>query len=177
MLTVINLFVQKKIYTKVKLIRQICVIFSLVLCLVFNMANTAIAYGGAQPIAADPTGDLLKLPATEITISLGNSANELKFEPNHLDFIAGKRYQLKLTNPSQMKHYFTAKDFADGIWTQKVEAGKVEIKGAIHELELKPGAIAEWVFVPMKSGKYSLRCSIPGHTEAGMTGEIIIAGK
>lgn len=169
MLTVINLFVQKKIYTKVKLIRHICVILSLVLCLVFTMANTATA--------ADPTGDLLKLPATEITISLGNSANELKFEPNHLDFVAGKRYQLKLTNPSQMKHYFTAKDFADGIWTQKVEAGKVEIKGAIHELELKPGAIAEWVFVPMKSGKYSLRCSIPGHTEAGMTGEIIIAGK
>ena len=49
----------------------------------------------------------------------------------------GKCYQLWLTNPSQLKHYFTAKDFADNIWTQKVEAGKVEIKGAIHELELK----------------------------------------
>ena len=49
----------------------------------------------------------------------------------------GKCYQLRLINPSQLKHYFTAKDFADNIWTQKVEAGKVEIKGAIHELELK----------------------------------------
>ncbi|ALF51976.1 copper-binding protein [Nostoc piscinale CENA21] len=126
-------------------------------------------------IAANIPSDLLKQPATEITISLGNAANELKFEPNHLELSAGKRYLLQLKNPSQLKHYFTAKDFADGIWTQKVEAGKVEIKGAIHELELKPGAEAEWVFVPLKSGKYNLRCTIPGHTEAGMTGEIIIS--
>ncbi|MCC5648789.1 cupredoxin domain-containing protein [Nostoc sp. XA013] len=125
-------------------------------------------------MAANLSSDLLKQPATEITVSLGNSANELKFEPNHLEFEAGKRYQLRLTNPSQLKHYFTAKDFADSIWTQKVQAGKVEIKGAIHELELKPGAEAEWVFVPLKSGTYGLRCPILGHTEAGMTGEIVI---
>ncbi|WP_392535179.1 cupredoxin domain-containing protein [Nostoc sp. C117] len=131
---------------------------------------------GATPaMAANLSGDLLKQPATEITISLGNAANELKFEPNRLEFLAGKRYQLHLNNPSQLKHYFTAKDFADAIWTQKVEAGKVEVKGAIHELELKPGAEAEWVFVPLKSGNYSLHCSIPGHTEAGMVGEIAIA--
>lgn len=124
--------------------------------------------------AASLSGDLLKQPPTEITVSLGNSANELKYEPNHLEFLAGKRYKLKLINPSNQKHYFTAKDFADGIWTQKVEAGKVEVKGAIHEVELKPGAEAEWVFVPIKHGKYGLRCPIAGHTEAGMTGDIVI---
>jgi uncharacterized cupredoxin-like copper-binding protein len=111
----------------------------------------------------------------EVKVSLGNSANELKFFPSSLEFVAGQRYKLVLDNPSPQKHYFTAKDFADGIWTQKVEAGKVEIKGAIHELELKPEGEAEWVFVPLKTGNYSLRCPIPGHTEAGMTGEIAIA--
>ncbi len=108
-------------------------------------------------------------------MSLGSAANELKFFPNQLEFVAGKRYKLVLDNPSPQKHYFTAKDFADAIWTQKVEAGKVEIKGAIHELELKPGAVAEWVFVPEKPGTYSLRCPIPGHTEAGMTGTIKVS--
>ncbi|MEH1864921.1 MAG: cupredoxin domain-containing protein [Nostoc sp.] len=150
-----------------QILRRSYVILTFLLSLNFITATPAIA--------ANLSSDLLKQPATEITISLGNSANELKFEPNHLEFEAGKRYQLRLTNPSQLKHYFTAKDFADGIWTQKVQAGKVEIKGAIHELELKPGAEAEWVFVPLKSGTYGLRCSIPGHTEAGMTGEIAIS--
>jgi uncharacterized cupredoxin-like copper-binding protein len=41
-------------------------------------------------------------------------------------------------------------------------------------LELKPGVEAEWVFVPLKSGKYGLRCTIAGHSEAGMRGEIVI---
>ncbi|NEO98404.1 MAG: copper-binding protein [Symploca sp. SIO2E9] len=118
--------------------------------------------------------NLLSQPPTEVNVSLGNSANELKFLPRKLKFISGVRYKLLLDNPSSQKHYFTAKDFADASWSQKVEAGKVEVKGAIHELELKPGGEAEWVLVPMKPGTYELHCSIPGHTEAGMTGEIIV---
>ncbi|MDZ8066525.1 MAG: plastocyanin/azurin family copper-binding protein [Nostoc sp. DedQUE08] len=154
------------IHTWVQILRCNYVILTLLLALNFIAATPAMA--------ANKSFDLLKQPATEITVSLGNAANDLKFEPNHLEFEVGKRYQLRLNNPSQLKHYFTAKDFADGIWTQKVEAGKVEIKGAIHELELKPSAEAEWVFVPLKSGTYGLRCTIPGHTEAGMIGEIAI---
>ena len=126
---------------------------------------------------SNPVGDLSRQPATEITISLGSSTDELKFFPNFLEFKSGKRYKLVLKNPSPQKHYFTSKDFADVSWTQKVEAGNVEIKGAIDELELKPGAEAEWVFVPMKSGTYNLRCTIPGHTEAGMTGKIAISAQ
>ncbi|MDZ8051234.1 MAG: cupredoxin domain-containing protein [Aulosira sp. ZfuCHP01] len=148
-------------------IKRIYIILLLMLC--FSISNTNSA------LAANVSGDLLKQAAIEIPVSLGNAANELKFEPNNLKFVTGKRYNLRLTNPSQQKHYFTAKDFADGIWTQKVEAGKVEIKGAIHEVELKPGATAEWVFVPLKPGKYTLRCSVAGHTEAGMTGEITVS--
>ncbi|MGK7873657.1 MAG: sulfocyanin-like copper-binding protein [Xenococcaceae cyanobacterium] len=126
------------------------------------------------PVEAVP---ITKQPATEVKVSLGNSAGELKFFPNNLEFVAGQKYKLLLDNPSPVKHYFTAKDFADASWTQKVEAGKVEVKGAIHELELKPGAEAEWVLVPMKSGTYGLLCSISGHAEAGMTGEIVVSSQ
>lgn len=119
--------------------------------------------------------DLSRQPTTTVTVHLGNADNELKFFPETLTFAAGKRYTLVLDNPSSTKHYFTAKDFADNIWSQKVEAGNVEVKGAIHELELKPGAEAEWVFVPMKAGTYEFHCSIPGHTEAGMVGKLAIA--
>ena len=114
-------------------------------------------------------------PLETLEIHLGNQAGGLVFEPDTLTFEAGKRYKLLLDNPSSVKHYFTAKDFTDVIWTQKVEAGQVEVKGAVHELELKPGAKAEWVFVPQKPGAYELHCSIAGHAEAGMVGQITIA--
>jgi uncharacterized cupredoxin-like copper-binding protein len=110
------------------------------------------------------------------TVSLGNEAGELIFTPNRLTFKAGSRYQLNLQNNSPTKHYFTAKDFADAIWSQKVDAGNVEVKGAIHELELRPGSHAEWVFIPLRSGTYSLRCTVPGHSEAGMVGTLEILG-
>lgn len=114
---------------------------------------------------------------TQVKVSLGNTLGELKFFPNHFEFVAGQKYKLLLDNPSPTKHYFTSKDFADASWTQKVEAGKVEIKGAIHELELKPGAEAEWFFVPLKSGTYELHCSVVGHAEAGMTGDLVISSQ
>lgn len=133
----------------------------------------AIGVLATPPVLAAP--DPTRQPAIETTVSLGTTGGELRFVPEQLEFIAGKRYKLVLTNPSSQKHYFTAKDFADALWTQKVDTGKVEVKGAVHELELKPGARAEWLFLPLKSGQYELHCSIPGHSEAGMVGKILVA--
>lgn len=163
-------FRSRKLYLNRWVQQSLKMILSLVLW--FAISGTPLA------LAADtsnPVGDVLRQPATEITISLGSVTDELKFFPNLLEFESGKRYKLVLKNPSPEKHYFTSKDFADASWTQKVEAGNVEVKGAIRELELKPGAEAEWVFVPMKSGTYNLRCTVPGHAEAGMIGKITIS--
>lgn len=110
----------------------------------------------------------------EVKVSLGNQQGELRFFPDNFEFVSGQKYKIVLDNPSVVKHYFTARSFAATSWTQKVDAGNVEIKGAIYELELKPNAKAQWVLIPMKPGVYELRCSIPGHTEAGMTGKITV---
>ncbi len=118
---------------------------------------------------------LVKEPVTEVQVSLGNTDNELKFFPSNIQFVADKRYKLVITNPSPQKHYFTAKDFADAIWTQAVKDEKIEVKGAIHEVEILPGGKAEWTFVALKPGTYSLRCPIAGHTEAGMIGQIAVS--
>ncbi len=138
-------------------------------CLItLAIAVMGYCFGGQIPLA------MASQEATVINVSLGNEAGELKFFPEHLEFSAGQSYTLLLDNPSPIKHYFIAKDFADASWTKKVQAGKVEVKGAIHELELKPGGQAEWVLTPMKSGTYQLYCSIPGHKESGMIGEIVV---
>lgn len=140
-----------------------------------NLAAPAIAAPpGAAPTTPAPPYSLLGQGVIDVSVNLSTSGNELKFVPNELEFLPGKRYKLLLSNPSSQKHYFTAKDFADAIWTQKVEVAGVEVKGVIHELELKPGAQAEWLFVPIKPGIYELRCPIKGHTEAGMRGTLTI---
>lgn len=147
------------------------VVLALVLTAVLTV-GTIVGGAGAGMAATN----LAKQPAVDVYVALGNEAGELKFFPSDLQFEPGRRYNLHLSNPSGQKHYFTAKDFADGIWSQKVDAGNVEIKGAIHELELRANTEAEWVFVPLRSGNYSLRCTVPGHTEAGMVGTIEVVG-
>ncbi|WP_036484462.1 cupredoxin domain-containing protein [Myxosarcina sp. GI1] len=136
--------------------------------LLLIVATLIVVIGISMPNAlADST-------VNEVKVSLGNESGELKFFPSNIQLETGKQYKLLLDNPSPVKHYFTAKDFADASWTKKVEASKVEVKGAIHELELKPGAEAEWFLTPMKPGNYELHCSIKGHAPAGMVGEIIV---
>lgn len=152
-----NMNLIKQFFGK-KLWQTATIVLGIVICQSFFAISTALA----------------NTQISEIKVSLGNTQGELKFFPSSLQFEAGKQYKLLLDNPSPTKHYFTSKDFADASWTKKVEAGKVEVKGAIHELELKPGAAAEWVLTPMKPGKYELHCSVTGHTEAGMMGEITI---
>jgi uncharacterized cupredoxin-like copper-binding protein len=68
-----------------------------------------------------------------------------------------------------------ARDFASKVFTILVEAGGVEVKGAVTEVALEPGASLTWVFVPMRPGRYPLLCPVTGHVEAGMVGSLVIA--
>jgi uncharacterized cupredoxin-like copper-binding protein len=94
-----------------------------------------------------------------------------------------------LRNPSKDPHYFTSHGFTQLIYTRKIQVvqdrdGKTttlaEFKGAIREVEVYPGQIAEWWFVPVATGRATdLRCGIVGadgksHAEHGMVGEIVI---
>lgn len=47
-----------------------------------------------------------------------------------------------------------------------------QVKGGIQEVALKAGASAQWLFIPMKAGKYPLRCTVKGHD--AMVGTIIV---
>jgi uncharacterized cupredoxin-like copper-binding protein len=163
--------VEKLVDNKMRMIIMQFPINYLKLFCCWLIAIVAIYSWQASPALADRS--IVTAP-TEIKISLGNTANELKFFPNRVQLVAGKKYKLLLSNSSPQKHYFTAMEFASSSWTQKVDAGNVEIKGAIQELELRPSTNAAWVLVPMKPGNYKLRCTIPGHTEAGMTGTITV---
>lgn len=126
---------------------------------------------GGDPVVAK---DLASQEAIPMKVELGSLENSFRFSPDTLHFKAGKLYRLTLSNPSPVKHYFTAKDFADVVWTRKVDVAGVEVKGKVSELELKPEARADWVFVPQKSGEYDLQCSVPGHAMAGMVGKLIV---
>ncbi len=126
-------------------------------------------------------GDLTAQDPIEIHVALGDKNNAMRFTPSLIELETGKLYKLVLENKGLVKHYFTSKGMASAVFTRKVQINNnkgeamAEIKGDISEIEVFPGYKAEWWFVPVKTGKFGdLHCSIPGHTEAGMKGVIII---
>ncbi len=119
----------------------------------------------------------------EVNVSVGTEDGRMKFIPDTLTFERGKYYKLVISNPGLDEHYFTSYAFATHVFSRKVEvldkAGNImaEIHGAIHDMELKPGARVEWFFFPMTRAKgLKFFCRKAGHEAAGMLGSINIIG-
>ncbi|GIL78188.1 hypothetical protein Vretimale_7574 [Volvox reticuliferus] len=134
-----------------------------------GMAAPSTAWAALKDYNLDPNQ-----PIEEVAVQLGTENGQYAFIPSTLEFTAGKIYKLKLRNPSTSTHYFTAFEFAEKVFSIMVLAGDpaVEVKGGIQEVALKAGASATWVFIPIKPGKYPLRCTVKGHD--AMVGQIII---
>jgi uncharacterized cupredoxin-like copper-binding protein len=133
------------------------------------------------PVVLAAKGDFTAQQPIVKKINLGNSKNALRYYPDFLSFETGKLYKLIIKNPSSQKHYFTAEALSRSVFTRKVQVMNsqnktiAEVKGHINEIEVYPGGTTEWWFVPIKTlNNSSLHCSIKGHSEAGMTGNISI---
>ncbi|GFR44522.1 hypothetical protein Agub_g5789, partial [Astrephomene gubernaculifera] len=127
-----------------------------------DLLTPAPALAALKDYNLDPSA-----PIEEVSMQLGTEDGQYVFTPSTLEFTMGRIYKLKLTNPSSITHYFTPLEFAEKVFTIQVLAGDpaVEVKGAVAEVALKAGAAATWVFIPMKPGRYPLRCTVKGHDD------------
>jgi uncharacterized cupredoxin-like copper-binding protein len=101
--------------------------------------------------------------------------SEHKFTPSTLTFKTGIPYKLQIKNVGSMKHYFVSEDFFKTIATRKIQSSDGEMKAPYFTaIEIFPGREVDLYFVPVKKGRYSLVCTVPGHAELGMAGTIIV---
>ncbi|MEX2523801.1 MAG: plastocyanin/azurin family copper-binding protein [Gammaproteobacteria bacterium] len=126
-------------------------------------------------------GDLSRQEPVEVTVRLGTEDGKMVFKPDSLRFETGRLYKMVLINNSPHKHYFSSDRFSQSVFTRKIQTydgdgnATAEIKGHIREVEVFPGYVAEWWFVPVQTGNFDdLVCTVDGHAESGMTGKIEI---
>ena len=146
-----------------------------------TIAFSALVLSMFQAGPARAAGDMTQQTPIDIKVNLGNEKNAMRFAPDKIELETGKLYRLLLSNPSPEKHYFSSEGLSQAVFTRKVQVndktGKAlaEVKGVIREIEVYPNAVTEWWFVPLKTGNFGdLKCTIPGHAEAGMVGNISI---
>ncbi|MBI4688487.1 MAG: cupredoxin domain-containing protein [Nitrospirae bacterium] len=103
------------------------------------------------------------------------SMTEHKFTPSELVFKADMPYKLVLKNEGRDMHYFVSEGFFRAIALRKVQSISGEVKAPyLTAVEVYPGHIIELYFIPVRGGNYEFICTIAGHLENGMKGNIRI---
>jgi uncharacterized cupredoxin-like copper-binding protein len=125
--------------------------------------------------------------STARTITLTFKENPYGMETSSpLVFNAGQPYILKIVNPvgNTEKHYFAAEgtdNFFTAIATRKAQTPDAEYKAPYFEAfeMLTPTTVdrvLELFFVPVKTGKFHILCTIRNHSAGGMHTDIEVKG-
>ena len=105
--------------------------------------------GHSEEVASDSSGSL--------TITSGESGVEFAFAPANVEVSAGESVQLIFDNKGTIAHDFAIPEL--GFAIESTDAGQ---------------SGSATLAVPATPGTYDFICSIPGHKEAGMVGQIVI---
>lgn len=140
----------------------------------------AAAAVAAFPLAANAVGDLTREDVQEVVLTMGsNDDGDMFFEPNEFVFETGQAYKLRMVNSDAIKHELTFGEAGEKMFTRKIQVETadgemiVEVKGAVHEVEVGPGQTVDWYFVPVQTIETAdLACELAGHREAGMFGTV-----
>lgn len=143
-------------------------------------ATAILAFAIATPAFA--AGDLSRANVIDVVIEMGSNDDGMYFAPDNFVLETGQAYRLVLVNVDDIKHEVSLNEMGERIFTRKVEVEDddgnlvVEVKGAIHEVEVGPGMTVSWFIVPVQTtgGPVQITCELPGHFEAGMHASVTI---
>lgn len=133
--------------------------------------------GQAKPDYITNASELVKAANWEQMQTITIDLDEYSYSMDPIELKQGVAYKMELKNVGEKKHYFTAPEFFKSIATRKVQSNKDgEIKAPYFlALEMMAnGGQLDLYFVPVKSGKYPVYCTVDDHREQGMEGNIIV---
>lgn len=100
-------------------------------------------------------------------------ARRFEFAPSWAEVRVGQKVKLTLDNTGRAEHDLQIVGIPAEL--EGIQKPKGHQHGAgdivVHAL---PGTQGSIIFTPTSPGKYVLLCTLPGHKEAGMVGEIVV---
>lgn len=111
---------------------------------------------------------------TKVTVTM----TEFGFEPNVIQTVAGSPVELTLVNKGAIEHDFVIEviPVADVSSSNSGEHHMSTDEHSEYDLHTSTaaGETSTLTFTPTEPGTYQIICSVPGHKDAGMTGELIV---
>ncbi|MEO5886910.1 MAG: cupredoxin domain-containing protein [Anaerolineales bacterium] len=117
-------------------------------------------------------------PATDITVKLA----DFSYIPSSITVPVGQPVVLTINNTGLVEHDFVVEkiDITNVVAQDSgSEHHMQEMDGASYDLHVSTGAgeTNTLQFTALEPGTYQIFCSVEGHIEAGMVGELIVAGQ
>ncbi len=112
-------------------------------------------------------------PAAQITVNM----TEFAFTPNVINVSAGQPVELTLINDGAVEHDFVVEIIpVDDVSTEGMEMDHMSGDHAEYDLHsaTAAGSTSTLRFTVTEPGTYKIICSVPGHADAGMVGELIV---
>lgn len=101
--------------------------------------------------------------------------SEHNYSPSDLVFERNKPYILRLSNTGAVSHDMVGGSFFGGVAIKMAQnrGGRI-VTPVLRSIYVKPKQQMEIWFVPVRAGVYSFFCSLDGHREGGMEGDVQI---
>src|SRR5688500_14847728 len=105
-----------------------------------------------------------------------------RFQPSSYEWKVGQPVRLMLRNPDAVEHDFVVERFKYSVTSGAAAhqthpaSGSAAPTPSPDSLHVHARAFGEasMTFTPLMAGSYTLVCTIPGHKEAGMVGQVVV---
>lgn len=99
-------------------------------------------------------------------------ALDFSYEPRNISINRGEKYKITLKNVGKDEHDINIVS-RDEFYKKNADAEDFHGEGSFH-LHAKGGESASAIISSLPEGNYIFYCTLPGHKEAGMVGEITV---
>lgn len=127
-----------------------------------------------ETFSAGEPGDPKK-PARIVQVTMGEADGKMTFVPSRLEIKKGEQIKFMLRNNGELDHEFILANTAENLkHAEEMKKNPDMEHDDPNGKRLAPKKTSEIVWKFTKAGEFEYSCLIPGHREAGMTGNIVV---
>lgn len=116
-----------------------------------------------------------KKPARVVQVTMREEPGKMMFIPNKVEVKKGEQIRFMLRNSGALEHEFVLATAAENAnHAEQMKKNPDMEHDEPNGKRLKPSGTAEIVWRFTKAGEFQFGCLIPGHTEAGMVGAVVV---
>jgi len=136
--------------------------------------GVAYAHDEHETFSAGEPGNPKK-PARPVQITMREGDGEMHFIPNHIEVRKGEQIKFVIRNNGALDHEFVLATAAENLKHEDLMKKYPDMEHADpNAIRVGPQKTGEIVWKFTKAGTFEFDCLIPGHREAGMTGQVIV---